>query len=67
MRSTKIMLALIATFLITWMSLSTIFYLLSDDATFKQIATSGPIWFFLLIVGWVPCIIVGADLDKKLP
>jgi FtsH-binding integral membrane protein len=65
MKSTKIMLAILATLLITWCVIGTIGYLLSDD-TFKQSMSSGGTFFFMILFGWIPCIIIGADLDKSL-
>lgn len=65
MKSTKIMLAVLATLLITWFVIGTIGYLLSDD-TFKQSMSNGRTFFFMILLGWIPCIIVGADLDKTL-
>jgi len=65
MKSTKIMLAVLATLLITWCVMGTIGYLLSDD-TFKQCMTHGGTLFCMMLFGWIPCIILGADLDKRL-
>lgn len=65
MKQTKIMLAVIATFLTTWCVMGLIGYLISDD-TFKQSMSSGGTFFFMILFGWIPSIIVGADLDKSL-
>ena len=65
MKSTKIMLACIACFVTTWLSISLIGYMLSD-ATFKTCATNGGTMMFMFILGWVPAFVVGIDLDKKL-
>ena len=59
------MLAILATILITWCVIGTIGYLLSD-LSFKQSMTNGGTLFFFILFGWIPCIIVGADLDKSL-
>jgi hypothetical protein len=65
MKSTKIMLAFIATILITWCVVGLIGYLLSD-LSYKECMTNGGTLFFLLLFGWIPAIIVGADLDERL-
>lgn len=65
MKTTKIMLAVIATFLLTWVSLSIIAYLLSSVTDFKTCATNNGTIMFMLIFGWIPAVIVGCDLDKR--
>ena len=65
MKTTKIMLAVIATLLITWCVIGTIGYLLSDG-TYKECMTNGGTLMFMLIFGWIPGIIIGHDLDEKL-
>jgi hypothetical protein len=65
MKSTKIMLAVIATFLITWCVIGLIGYLLSD-ASYRECMIDCATVFFMLIFGWIPSLIVGYDLDKKL-
>lgn len=65
MKSTKIMLAMIATTLLTWCVMGLIVYLLSDN-TFKQSMTNGGTLFLMLVFGWIPAVILGADLDKTL-
>ena len=59
------MLAVLATLLITWCVMGTIGYLLSDN-TFKQSMSSGGTLFLMLVFGWIPAVILGADLDKTL-
>jgi hypothetical protein len=66
MKSTKIMLAVIGTFIATWMFLTTIGWLLSEDQSFRQVATSGGILIILFIFGWIPSMVVAIDLDQKL-
>jgi len=34
--------------------------------TFKESATSYGVILIMLIVGWIPSVIVGADLEEKL-
>lgn len=65
MKQTKIMLAIIATILLTWCVIGLIGYLLSD-LSYKQCMTHGGTLMFMLIFGWIPSIIVGEDLDKTL-
>ena len=65
MKSTKIMLAVIATFFITWCVMGLIGYLLSD-ASYKECMIDGATLFFMLAFGWVPGVIIGCDLDDKL-
>jgi hypothetical protein len=66
MKSTIIMLACLATFILTWMTISFIAFMLSESTPFREIATHGGMAMFLLIFGWIPSVIVGADLDKQL-
>jgi hypothetical protein len=65
MKTTKIMLAVIATFLITWLLIASIAYLLSSVTDFKTCATNGGTLMFMLIFGWIPAAIVGCDLAEK--
>ena len=64
MKSTKIMLAVIATFLTTWCVMGLIGYLLSDSS-YKECMTHGGTLMFLLVFGWIPSIIVGDDIYKS--
>lgn len=65
MKSTKIMLALIATFILTWLFLSFIGYLCTPAMSFREVATSGGMIIFMFVLGWIPCIIVGMDLENR--
>ena len=65
MKSTKIMLAVIATLIATWTTFSLIGYILSDTSL-RDCFTHGGTLFAMLIIGWVPSVIIGADLDKQL-
>ena len=65
MKTTKIMVAVIATFLITWTVVGLIGYLLSD-ITYKECMANGGTLMFMFIFGWIPCVIVGADLNERL-
>ena len=64
MKSTKIMLAVIATFLTTWCVMGMIGYLLSD-LSYKECMTHGATLMLLLIFGWIPGVIIGDDMDKS--
>ncbi len=63
MRHTKIMLAIIATALTTWLAFGTIGYLLSD-LSFKQTLISDGVLLSFLIIGWLPSVIVWFDLTE---
>lgn len=65
MKSTKIMLAVIASLIITWLTLGLIFYVLSD-MTYKESLTSSVTGSIMLFIGWVPALIVGADIEQTL-
>ena len=65
MKSTKIMLAVLATLLITWCVIGLIGYLLSDF-TYKECMTDGGTLFLMLVFGWIPAIIVAADVNDEL-
>ncbi len=65
MKSTKIMLAVIASLIITWLTLGLIFYILSD-MTYKECISNDSIKSLMLFIGWVPALIVGADLEQTL-
>lgn len=67
MKMTKIMLAVIFTFILTAMTIGFIGYLISDPGTtYREIMQHGGLWMFMLAFGWIPSVIVGADLDEKL-
>ena len=65
MKSTKIMVGCIVTFLLTWLTLATLAYLLSSVTDFRTCATNNGTIMFMLIFGWIPSVIVGYDLDKR--
>jgi hypothetical protein len=65
MKSTKIILAVLATLLIVWCTIGLIGWMLSD-LSYKECMTHGGTLMLMLIFGWIPSIIVGADLDKSL-
>jgi hypothetical protein len=65
MKSTKIMLAVLATILITWCVMGLIGWMLSD-LSYRDCMTNSATIMLMFIIGWIPSIIVGADLDKSL-
>jgi hypothetical protein len=65
MKTTKIMLAVIATFLITWCVIGLIGYLISD-ISYRECMSNGGTLMFMLIFGWIPAVILGADLNDEL-
>ena len=65
MKSTKIMLCLIATLITTWLFVAIITYFLSD-LDFKSCFSAGSTIGIMLLIGWVPSIIIGSDLDSKI-
>jgi hypothetical protein len=65
MKSTKIMLAIIATLLSTWTLMSLIGYVLSDMSLRDCYTNVGTI-LCMMIFGWVPSVIVGCDIEEKL-
>ena len=58
------MLAVIASLVITWLSLGLIMYVVSD-MTYKECISNSGIAYLMLLIGWIPAVIVGADLEKK--
>lgn len=66
MKSTKIMLAVIATFIITWLTLGLTTYLLTS-MSYKECLIYPGIIGAMVIIGWIPSMVVGLDLlDEKL-
>ena len=65
MKSTKIMLAIIATLLSTWTLMSLIGYILSD-LSLKECYTNMGTLMCMGIFGWIPSVIIGCDLEEKL-
>jgi hypothetical protein len=65
MKSTKIMLAIIASLLTTWTSMSLIGYALSE-LSLHECYTHGGTLMLMLLFGWIPAVIIACDLDKHL-
>lgn len=59
------MLAVIATFLITWCVMGLIGWCISD-LLFKECLTHGGTLMLLMIVGWIPAVLVGIDVNDHL-
>jgi hypothetical protein len=65
MKTTKIMLAIIASLLTTWTSISLIGWTLSD-MSLRECYTHGATLMLMLIFGWIPAVIIACDLDKQI-
>ena len=65
MKSTKLMLAVIATFLITWCVMGLIGWCVSD-LSFRDCLTHSGTLMLMLLIGWIPAIVVGTDVNDKL-
>ena len=65
MKSTKLMLAVIATIISTWCVLGLIGWFVSE-LSFKDCLTHGGTLGVMLMMGWLPAVIIGYDLDKTI-
>jgi hypothetical protein len=65
MKSTKIMLAVIATTFITWCVMGLIGWMFSD-LSFKECMSHGGTLMLMLIFGWIPAVFVGSDFSEHL-
>ena len=65
MKGTIVMLGVIFSFVITWLFIATFVYLLSDN-TFKQSMINDIVIATMVFLGWIPSVVVGADLNDKL-
>lgn len=63
MKNTKIMLAAVGTFVVTWLLLGLAFMLLSGNIGYRESLTDTFVVFIMIIFGWIPSVIVGTDLD----
>lgn len=63
MKNTIVMLAFIATFLITWVVVSLFAWYLTDSDSFRNTMTNA--FIFMLVIGWIPSGIVAQDLSSK--
>lgn len=64
MKSTKVMLALFATFLLTWLTLGFINYIMDGTITFREACKTPGIFLIMLIVGWIPAVFVAQDVSE---
>ena len=58
------LLAVVATFMMTWMFLGVLAYLIGDAPTYKDAMRHPAVIVLLLTFGWIPSIFVSMDLDK---
>ena len=65
MKATKVMLAGVITFLITWCVLGLIGYLLSNNMSYKECMRNDITIFIMFALGWIPSIIVSIDFNDK--
>ena len=65
MKSTKIMLAIIATLITTWTSMSLIGWMLSE-LSLRECYTDDGILICMILFGWIPAVIIACDLDAHL-
>jgi hypothetical protein len=65
MKSTKIMLAVIVTTLITWIVMGLIGWCVSD-LSFRDCLTHSGTLMLMLLIGWIPAVFVGSDLSEHL-
>lgn len=65
MKNTKIMLAAVGTFVITWLLLGLAFMLLLGNIGYRESLTDTFVVFIMIIFGWVPSVIVGTDMDAS--
>lgn len=66
MKATKIMLAVLGTFLLTWLTLALVVYLFTGDATYRECLTAPGLTLTMIVFGWIPSIIVGNDVNDAL-
>ncbi len=65
MKTTKIMLAIIASLLTTWTSMSLIGWMLSE-LSLRECYTHGGTLMLMLLFGWIPAVIIACDIDEHL-
>ena len=65
MKNTVVMLAIIATFFLTWVGLASFGSLISDY-TIKALMSDSMTIICMFTFGWIPCVIVGIDLSERL-
>lgn len=65
MKNTLFMLALIATFVISWLIAGVVGYICSTGVSYHEVITNAGMIFYLTIIGWIPCVPVGIDLYAR--
>jgi len=65
MKRKKVIIACIVTLLLTWLSITTIAYMLSSVTDFTTCATNHGTMMFMLIIGWMPALIVCCELYER--
>lgn len=66
MNKTKIMLAVIGTFIATWVVLGFMCMFFSDYSNLSDAMQNGLVLLAMIIFGWIPSAIVGSDYNEKL-
>lgn len=61
MKNTKIIIAIITTYLLMWLLLTGICYAITD-LTFKESALNKTVIIFQIFFGWIPSVIVVSDI-----
>jgi hypothetical protein len=61
MRKTRIMLAVVITLIITYITLG-LFHFLLSTCTFRESLISRPVVMVMFVIGWIPAVIVGHDV-----
>ena len=61
MRKTRIMLAVVITLIITYITLG-LFHFLLSTCTFRESLISSPVVATMVFIGWIPAVIVGHDV-----
>jgi len=54
----------IATFIATWLALSTLIWLCAEFVTFRYIATNPIVLIIMTVVGWLPAAVVVNDYNE---
>ena len=66
MKNTIKMITFMGTIMLTWMGIAFIGYMLTNGNEFKDCMVTDATLFIMLIAGWLPAVIVIADLDSYL-
>lgn len=63
MRRTRIMLAVVITLIITFITLG-VFHFLLSTGSFKESLLSNSVIGVMIFIGWIPAFIVGTDMSQ---